>query len=126
MSVLVNAKSNSHRKTRHVESGGTGQLSSCTLPGEVSIVRATEKSAEAIVAMMPLKGGGAKGQRTGNATMDKLVKEAHWDGAIAETTGEGNSLREPASRWCQNGGSVATKLVPTVVSETEDEHVRRA
>ena len=61
MSVLVNAKSNSHLKTRHVESGGTGQLSSCTLPGEVSIVRATEKSAEAIVAKIPLKGGGAKG-----------------------------------------------------------------
>ena len=50
MSVLVNAKSNSHRKTRHVESGGTGLSRSCTLPGEISVVRATEKSAEAIVA----------------------------------------------------------------------------
>jgi len=50
MSVLVNAKSNSHRKTRSVESGGTGQLRSRTLPGEISSVRALEKSAEAIVA----------------------------------------------------------------------------
>ena len=50
MSVLVNAKSNCHRKTRHVESGGTGQLRSRTLPGEISSVRALEKSAEAIVA----------------------------------------------------------------------------
>ena len=58
--------------------------------------------------------------------MDKLVNEAYWGGAIAETTRGGNSLRGPASRWCQNGGSVAAKLVPTVVSETEDEHVRRA
>jgi hypothetical protein len=35
-----------------------------TLPGEISRVRAREKSAEAVVARKRLKGRGAKGQRT--------------------------------------------------------------
>jgi hypothetical protein len=99
MSVLVNAKSNCHRKTRHVESGGTGLLRSRTLPGEVSSVRAPEKSAEAIVARKPLKGGGAKGRRTGNATMDKLAKKAH----------EGDATTETAGTTCWAGGPVAAK-----------------
>ena len=87
MSVRLNAKSNSHRKTRSVESGGTGQLRSRTLPGEVSSVRALEKSAEAIAATKLLKGSGAKGRRTGNATMDKLAKEANKEDATTETAG---------------------------------------
>lgn len=35
-----------------------------TLPGEISFVRAGEKSAEAVVARKRLKGRGAKGRRT--------------------------------------------------------------
>ena len=99
ISVLVIAKSNSLRKTRCVESGGTGQSSSRTLPGEVSSVRAQEKSAEAIVVRKPLKGGGAKGRRTGNATMDKLDMEAHEEDATTETAG--------TTGW--DGGLVAAK-----------------
>ena len=112
ISVLVNAKSNSHRKTRCVESGGTGQSSSRTLPGEVSSVRAQEKSAEAIVVRKPLKGGGAKGRRTGNATMNKLVKEAHWEGATTETAGvifgwDGGPVA--AKRWIRGAKAGANR-----------------
>ncbi|MDY0175901.1 MAG: hypothetical protein RBT25_03280 [Lentisphaeria bacterium] len=49
----------SHQHTLDIKKG---QLRSCTLPGEkISVVRAMEKSAEAIVAKKPLKGGRAKG-----------------------------------------------------------------
>ena len=50
MSVLGNAKSNSHRKTLQVELGGTARKY-MFLPGEISAVRADEKSAEAVVVM---------------------------------------------------------------------------
>lgn len=50
-------------------------------------MRALEKSAEAIVATKLLKGSRAKGRRTGNATMDKLAKEAHKEDATTETAG---------------------------------------
>ncbi len=56
--------------------------------------------------------------------MNKLVKEAHWEGATTETAGVRPA--GPEGWKCQNGGSVATKLVPTVVSDAENEHVRRA
>ncbi len=52
-SVLVNAKSKSI-KTRQVEPGGTeGKLR--TLPGEISSVRAGEKSAEVVVVKIPIQ-----------------------------------------------------------------------
>lgn len=50
MSVLGNAKSNSHRKTLQVELGGPDRKYMFLL-GEISAVRADEKSAEAIVVM---------------------------------------------------------------------------
>ena len=52
MSVLGNAKSNRHRKTYPVEPGGTGRQSMFLL-GEIWTVRAGQKSAEAVVALMP-------------------------------------------------------------------------
>jgi hypothetical protein len=52
MSVLGNAKSNSHRKTLQVELGGAARKYMFLL-GEISAVRAEEKSAEAIVVMRP-------------------------------------------------------------------------
>ena len=50
ISVLGNAKSNSHRKTHLVESGGTARKYMFLL-GEILLVRVGKKSAEAIVAM---------------------------------------------------------------------------
>lgn len=50
MSVLGNAKSNSHRKTLQVELGGTARKY-MFLPGEILAVRAVKKSAEAVVVM---------------------------------------------------------------------------
>ena len=52
MSVLGNAKSNRHRKTSPVEPGGTGRKY-MILHGEIWSARAVQKSAEAIVALMP-------------------------------------------------------------------------
>jgi hypothetical protein len=52
MSVLGNAKSNRHRKTYPVEPGGTGRKYLFLL-GETWRVRASQESAEAIVALMP-------------------------------------------------------------------------
>lgn len=52
MSVLGNAKSDSHRKTHTVEPDGTGRKYMFLL-GEISRVRAGEKSAEAVVVLMP-------------------------------------------------------------------------
>lgn len=52
MSVLGNAKSNRHRKTYQVEPGGTDRKY-MFLPGEILLVRAGKKSAEAVVAMKP-------------------------------------------------------------------------
>jgi hypothetical protein len=47
-------------KAHQVEPGGTrGQI--LYLPGEIFGVRAAKKSAEAVVAMKPRNGGGAKG-----------------------------------------------------------------
>ena len=46
-----------------------------TLPGEISPVRAREKSAEAVVARKRLKGRGVKGRRSRDAT-DRLPSEA--------------------------------------------------
>lgn len=50
ISVLGNAKSNSHRKTHGVESGGPARKY-MFLPGEILAARADKKSAEAVVAM---------------------------------------------------------------------------
>ena len=46
-----------------------------TLPGEISAVRAVEKSAEAVVVRKRLRGRGAKGRRSGDAT-HRLPSEA--------------------------------------------------
>ena len=56
MSVLGNAKSNRHRKTYPVEPGGTGRKYLFLL-GETWRVRASQESAEAIVALMPGESG---------------------------------------------------------------------
>ena len=52
ISVLGNAKSNRHRKTHLVESGGTIRKYMFLL-GEILPARAGKKSAEAVVVMMP-------------------------------------------------------------------------
>jgi hypothetical protein len=52
MSVLGNAKSNSHRKTHQVEPDGTGRKYMFLL-GEILSARAIKKSAEAIVVSRP-------------------------------------------------------------------------
>jgi len=52
MSVLGNAKSNSHRKTHQVEPDGAGRKYMFLL-GEILRARAIKKSAEAIVVLMP-------------------------------------------------------------------------
>ena len=52
MSVLGNAKSNSHRKTHQVEPDGTGRKYMFLL-GEIWHARAGQKSAEAIVVLTP-------------------------------------------------------------------------
>jgi len=52
MSVLGNAKSNSHRKAHLVESGGTARKYMFLL-GEILPARAGKKSAEAVVVMKP-------------------------------------------------------------------------
>ena len=55
MSVLGNAKSNSHRiKTHQVELDGASRKS-MFLPGETSTMRAVEESAEAVVVMKPIE-----------------------------------------------------------------------
>lgn len=54
MSVLGNAKSDSHRKTHQVEPGGTGRKY-MLLPGETSDLRGDEESAEAVVALTPVE-----------------------------------------------------------------------
>ena len=51
MSVLGNAKSNCHRKTHTVESGGTTRKYMLLL-GEILPARAGKKSAEAVVVMI--------------------------------------------------------------------------
>lgn len=51
MSVLGTAKSNRHHETHQVEPDGTGRKY-MFLPGEISPVRAGEKSAEAVVALI--------------------------------------------------------------------------
>ena len=53
MSVRVDVKSGCHRKTHLVEPGGSGRKFQF-LPGEISVPRGAEKSAEAIVAMKRL------------------------------------------------------------------------
>lgn len=52
ISVLGNAKSDRHRKTHLVESGGTARKYMFLL-GEILPARAGKKSAEAVVVMMP-------------------------------------------------------------------------
>lgn len=52
ISVLGNAKSDSHRKTHGVESDGPARKY-MFLPGEILAARAGKKSAEAVVAMTP-------------------------------------------------------------------------
>lgn len=52
ISVLGNAKSNRHRKTHVVESGGTARKYMFLL-GEILPARAGKKSAEAVVVMRP-------------------------------------------------------------------------
>lgn len=54
--LLGNAKSNRHRKTYPVEPGGTGRKYLFLL-GETWRVRASQESAEAIVALMPGESG---------------------------------------------------------------------
>ena len=54
MSVLGNAKSDSHRKTHKVEPDGAGRKYMFLL-GETSRARVSEESAEAIVAMTPVE-----------------------------------------------------------------------
>ena len=60
-------------KTPQVEPVGTGERF-CTLPGEISLVRAGEKSAEAVVAEKPRNGGGAKGRRTKRTELEKELE----------------------------------------------------
>ena len=54
MSVLGNAKSNSHRKTHQVEPDGAGRKYMFLL-GETLRARAIKESAEVIVALIPVE-----------------------------------------------------------------------
>ncbi len=92
MSVLGNAKSNRHRKTHLVESGGTARKVMFLL-GEISRMRVREKSAEAVVALKRGNARGAKGRR--------IKRKRHQHDSAERRTGGRNShgVATSAATW---------------------------
>ena len=87
MSVLGNAKSDSHRKTHQVEPGGTGRKY-MFLPGETLSARARKESAEAVVALMPVQV--RVEQRAEGSRKDHSPSSDRSDEKAAETSSSSN------------------------------------
>ena len=94
MSGLGTAKSESHRKTRKVEPDGTGRKY-MFLPGEISRVRAREKSAEAVVALMPVER--REERRAKVSREDSISCSCSWLRA-GSRHGKARQLRSPPTR----------------------------
>ena len=88
MSVLGNAKSNCHRKTYAVEPGGTGREFMFLL-GETWRVRASQESAEAVVALTP-----------GESRDERRAEESREDHSLHPSQGARRAAKRAQSGNC--------------------------
>lgn len=122
ISVLGNAKSDRHRKTHWVESGGTARKYMFLL-GEILPARAGKKSAEAILAMTP-----AEKQEERRAEESRKKSSLHLDTEGEQMTetrksrncGGYRSGRTGTGRWILSGKVVGSSSLPRLRTRAQE------